>query len=296
VRADELRLAAAELGVTDVIAYDRGDGTLTGQSFEDLVGLALDEISGHRPDVIITFGPDGGYHHPDHVRTSEVATEAAARAGVAVYHAAFPRQSQRLTDLLVEWLTDSTDWFRGTPDFAHAMMMLADGSSMLGLASDHIEVRFSPRGTFVIEQGERAHELFLIPSGEVDVVVDAAEGGTKLVDSAGPGTFFGERGLAHSAPRAANVVARSAVTSLVLTPSKPSQAAGRGLGSEVAPTEPDRQPSGAITDHVLDVSRHAHRKIRALAQHRSQYALSAEMFPPSIVTALLGTEYFNRAR
>jgi hypothetical protein len=35
--------------------------------------------------------------------------------------------------------------------------------------------------------------------------------------------------------------------------------------------------------------------MRALACHRSQYALTADMFPPSIVEALFGVERFNRA-
>lgn len=73
-------------------------------------------------------------------------------------------------------------------------------------------------------------------------------------------------------------------------------AAGRGSTSEVASLDPEEAATVALADHVLDVTAHAQRKMSALAQHRSQYVLTADMFPSSIVTALLGTEYFNRAR
>jgi LmbE family N-acetylglucosaminyl deacetylase len=49
-----------------------------------------------RPDVVLTFGPDGAYGHPDHVAISQfttAATVAAAGAGVAVsklYFSAWP--------------------------------------------------------------------------------------------------------------------------------------------------------------------------------------------------------------
>jgi N-acetyl-1-D-myo-inositol-2-amino-2-deoxy-alpha-D-glucopyranoside deacetylase len=48
------------------------------------VGVPLDEAAGRlaalirarRPDLVVTYEPDGGYGHPDHVRAHEVATRA----------------------------------------------------------------------------------------------------------------------------------------------------------------------------------------------------------------------------
>lgn len=46
-------------------------------------GEAVDQLAGIfdqlRPHVVITYGPDGGYGHPDHIRAHEITHEAAAR-------------------------------------------------------------------------------------------------------------------------------------------------------------------------------------------------------------------------
>ena len=295
VRRRELRAAAAELGISDVVIHDRGDGTLTGQPESELMAIAEQNIADHRPDIIVSFGPDGGYGHPDHIRVSEIPTKAGAAANVPVYHAAFPRQSQRLIDLLVEWLTGLDDWYRGSPQFAHGLMLFAGGSSMLGFASDHLEIAFFPSGTYIVEQGEPADKLFLILSGTGHVVKEGADGTLEQLDTATAGTFFGERGLANGGTRAAHVIAADSVTCFILSPGAPSMAAGRGASSEVDAlvTEETETPSAA--QFVLDVTKHAETKMRALACHRSQYAVTADMFPPSIVEALFGVERFNRA-
>lgn len=45
----------------------------------DLVEL-LEDI---QPNLLITYGPDGGYGHPDHIRAHEITTAAAAQLGIA---------------------------------------------------------------------------------------------------------------------------------------------------------------------------------------------------------------------
>ncbi len=295
VRRQELHAAAAELGVTDVVIHDRGDGTLAGQPEDELLAIAEHNIADHRPDVIVSFGPDGAYGHPDHIRISEIATKAGAASGIPVYHAAFPRQPRRLIDFLVEWLTGLDEWHRGTPEFAHGLMLFADGSSMLGFASDHMDIGFFPAGTYIVEQGERADKLYLILSGTVDIVRESEDGSLEHLDTASAGTFFGERGLAGGGIRAAHVIATSSVTCFVLSPGAPSNAAGRGTKSEVDAVVSSEDEEPASADFEFDVSHHAGAKLRALACHRSQYALTADMFPPAIVAALFGTERFNRA-
>lgn len=41
----------------------------SGQRSIDLLGEALSEL---QPDLVITYGPDGGYGHPDHIRAHEI--------------------------------------------------------------------------------------------------------------------------------------------------------------------------------------------------------------------------------
>ena len=79
-RDAELRAAAHELGVREVIVLDYLDGEL------DRVdgGEASEKIAGHirrvRPHVIVTFDPFGAYGHPDHIAISQLTAAAIARA------------------------------------------------------------------------------------------------------------------------------------------------------------------------------------------------------------------------
>ena len=86
VRETELRLACSRLGINHVRCLGYEDGNLAGADFSALVDEIAEVIEEFRPDGVITFGPDGGYGHPDHMTISAATTAAcaqAARAGVA---------------------------------------------------------------------------------------------------------------------------------------------------------------------------------------------------------------------
>jgi N-acetyl-1-D-myo-inositol-2-amino-2-deoxy-alpha-D-glucopyranoside deacetylase len=51
----------------------------SGQAAVDALAAEFAQL---RPDVVVTYGPDGGYGHPDHVRAHEI-THAAVRASAA---------------------------------------------------------------------------------------------------------------------------------------------------------------------------------------------------------------------
>ena len=96
IRADEMQRAIEILGITDhfwlgypdsgYVEGFEGDGSLLADdafynvpldhSTERLVAL----IRSTRPEVLVTYPPDGGYPHPDHIRTHQVS--------FAAYHAA----------------------------------------------------------------------------------------------------------------------------------------------------------------------------------------------------------------
>ncbi|WP_185845563.1 N-acetyl-1-D-myo-inositol-2-amino-2-deoxy-alpha-D-glucopyranoside deacetylase [Kibdelosporangium aridum] len=102
-RNGELRAACAALGVVDhrylggigrwrdsgmvgvpsnqhPRAFINGDFT---EQAEQLLAV-LREV---KPDVVVTYGPDGGYGHPDHIRAHEITTVACAQADVRrVFH------------------------------------------------------------------------------------------------------------------------------------------------------------------------------------------------------------------
>jgi LmbE family N-acetylglucosaminyl deacetylase len=88
IRVAELRAAAAVLGVREVSVLDYRDQQLDRADAREVIGRLACELIRVRPDVVITFGPDGAYGHPDHVAISQFTTAAiVAAAGGAGEHA-----------------------------------------------------------------------------------------------------------------------------------------------------------------------------------------------------------------
>ena len=92
VREDELRCAAETMGVTRLVFLDYRDSGMVGTpenqdprafinaSAEEVVPRLVSLIRSLCPEVIMTFEPNGGYGHPDHI--------AIHKHTVAAFHAA----------------------------------------------------------------------------------------------------------------------------------------------------------------------------------------------------------------
>jgi len=93
LRAAELEAAMGDLGVTEWenLGYRDSDmmgraGNADPRSFwqadvDEAAGRLTWLVRKHRPHVITTYNEFGGYGHPDHIRTHDVAVRAFARAG-----------------------------------------------------------------------------------------------------------------------------------------------------------------------------------------------------------------------
>jgi LmbE family N-acetylglucosaminyl deacetylase len=81
VREAELRAAGRELGVREVRVLDYMDGELDAADPGIVAGEIAAEIRRIRPQVVVTFGADGAYGHPDHIAISQLTGAAIARAG-----------------------------------------------------------------------------------------------------------------------------------------------------------------------------------------------------------------------
>jgi LmbE family N-acetylglucosaminyl deacetylase len=81
LREAELRASLAELGVHDLRMHDYRDGACHLVPAEQGIGVIEDVIRRVRPDVVVTFGPDGITGHADHRAVSSWTTEAWRRAG-----------------------------------------------------------------------------------------------------------------------------------------------------------------------------------------------------------------------
>ena len=117
IRRDELRCACDALGIAAPIFLGYRDSGMEGWTPKpgafvladpaEIVDRIVGEIARLRPAVVVTFDPGGAYGHPDHVRVSDVTTEAFGRlrgqpgAPVALYHQAIPRSwAERM---VAEW-------------------------------------------------------------------------------------------------------------------------------------------------------------------------------------------------
>jgi LmbE family N-acetylglucosaminyl deacetylase len=79
-REAELMAAAATLGVQEVTLLDYGDQHLDRADPRAAIAAIAGHLRHLQPDVVLTFGPDGAYGHPDHVAISQLATAAIVAA------------------------------------------------------------------------------------------------------------------------------------------------------------------------------------------------------------------------
>lgn len=80
IREAELRAAAAALGVRELSVLDYCDQHLDRAHPRAVIARIVSELRRVRPDVVVTFGPDGAYGHPDHIAISQFTTAAVVAA------------------------------------------------------------------------------------------------------------------------------------------------------------------------------------------------------------------------
>ena len=76
IREAELRSAAEALGVRDVALLGYPDGRLDVADPREATLRIVGQLRRHRPEVVVTFGPDGAYGHPDHIAIAQLTTAA----------------------------------------------------------------------------------------------------------------------------------------------------------------------------------------------------------------------------
>jgi LmbE family N-acetylglucosaminyl deacetylase len=80
LREAELRAATAALGVTELSLLDYIDGELDAARPAEIIGQIAEQIRRVRPHVVLTFGHDGIYGHPDHIAIGQFAAAAIVAA------------------------------------------------------------------------------------------------------------------------------------------------------------------------------------------------------------------------
>ncbi len=80
LREGELRAATQVLGVRSLEILGYGDGVLDEAPPREAIARIAAAIRRVRPQVVITFGPDGAYGHPDHIAICQFTTAAVVAA------------------------------------------------------------------------------------------------------------------------------------------------------------------------------------------------------------------------
>src|SRR5580704_2036702 len=135
VRLEELRANASALGAARVVHLgyaDSGHGPVlypdppgavrfVRADLDEAAGRLADVLRAEQADVLLSYDPQGGYFHRDHIRVHEVGARAAELAGIRVLEATAPRELLRLLFMPV-WLARlvvryemSEIWGGGTP-------------------------------------------------------------------------------------------------------------------------------------------------------------------------------------
>lgn len=71
IREAELRCATENLGIREVSFLDYIDGDVDQANPEEIIPKIAAHIRRIKPQVVVTFAPDGNYGHPDHIALSQ---------------------------------------------------------------------------------------------------------------------------------------------------------------------------------------------------------------------------------
>jgi LmbE family N-acetylglucosaminyl deacetylase len=110
VRTQELAAALEVLGVREHVWLDYPDGGCAAVDRDEAVARIRAIVEEVRPDTVLTFGPDGGTFHPDHIAVSGWTTEAVRGTGAALLYASTtPEWRARLAKVIDPKLVMMTD-------------------------------------------------------------------------------------------------------------------------------------------------------------------------------------------
>jgi LmbE family N-acetylglucosaminyl deacetylase len=125
IREAELRAAAEVLGLREVRFLDYVDGDLDRADPPEAIGRIAAHLRRVRPQVVVTFGPDGAYGHPDHIAICQFTTAAAVCAADADYQAEGGDPPHRVSKLY--YMADSRQSLDAAPEVFAAIRITVDG-------------------------------------------------------------------------------------------------------------------------------------------------------------------------
>lgn len=99
LREAELSEAAAVLGIRGLRLLRYPDGGLTEAAPADVISRIAQAVRQVRPQVVVTFGPDGATGHPDHIAIGQLTTSALLSAADPAYRTGGGEEAHRVAKL-----------------------------------------------------------------------------------------------------------------------------------------------------------------------------------------------------
>ena len=111
IRAGEVACACERLGIKPPILLGLGDGSLAKDFTGKPLHIKLDSLFKlYKPDIVITWGPDGGYGHMDHRIVHNVVTELFQSGEYLkpqqLYYTGIPTENWKQTPDFKTWLKE----------------------------------------------------------------------------------------------------------------------------------------------------------------------------------------------
>lgn len=123
IREAELHCAAEQLGLHEVCFLDYIDGDVDQAEPQEIISKIVTQIRRIKPDVVVTFSPDGAYGHPDHIALSQFTNAALVYAADGNFVSSGP--SHRVSKFY--YMVDSLDVVQAANEAFGGISMGVDG-------------------------------------------------------------------------------------------------------------------------------------------------------------------------
>jgi LmbE family N-acetylglucosaminyl deacetylase len=125
IRTEELKVAVEELGMQGLQFLEYIDGDVDQAMPPEAIGKIVTHIRRIRPQVVVTFPPDGNYGHPDHIAVGQFTSAAVVCAADATYRDPEDLPPHRILKLY--YMVDSENFVNLIAPFMGEMTFPVDG-------------------------------------------------------------------------------------------------------------------------------------------------------------------------
>ena len=123
-RTQELENAVKELGMKGLYFLNYIDGDVDQAPYAEAISQIVTHIRRIKPQVVVTFPPDGNYGHPDHIAIGQFASAAIVCAADANYHDAENHPAHRVSKLY--YMVDAENFINLIAPFMEDMTFPVD--------------------------------------------------------------------------------------------------------------------------------------------------------------------------